>query len=395
MTTFPTELNEQRALLDHAQELKKLLVDFAFEEVGELIRAEVGRRASNEEAAAHELTNTVERLLFDDSSLQGEPLLQTFLSRQTELEDADRALLSSWKNAQSGLFWLLKREGQKLLVRDLLADQAMTLYTSERDPAILRPLKRGVCFLSRVVPLREVWMLSGAQQFANFPNQTVAYGFAKNIAEGLPLTFFSNPEHVRLSRQLEQKQAELFLSQQGHSWLLGTPSTLESAYTSLVSSLLGEEEKSKASQPALQLEKLFSADDDTLGLIVHSEVGAKVIPRWKWLVDFGEEETPLNDETLTLFRDLAQQEPPPFLEMLAQHYPEPMNELLQVLLDAPEARWETHAEPWFREQQPDWYSQPRVPSLMAFPTAYTEGEKALKAWKAAGRPKKFKWKKRR
>jgi len=91
-------------------------------------------------------------------------VLDQFLASWPDLSAADREMLRGWRDPVDGIFEIRGRDGDSLILLNLVDDLEYRTY-SNMGPVAFRPLpKRGFVY-ARLVPVRPVsdaWLVSGS-----------------------------------------------------------------------------------------------------------------------------------------------------------------------------------------------------------------------------------------
>ncbi|CAG6393440.1 hypothetical protein NMG29_02140 [Streptomyces cocklensis] len=161
MTTVPDLAHALR----RSAELKEALVAFgesrAFERfLGPLLSEAGGPEGSLDEATA---INVIDYFLLQYRLPDGNTVADHFVARRTALAEADRQTVLAWRDPVEGLFEVRGKDGDGLLLLNLLDDLEYRTYTNAGRSAFSSVAKGG--FLgARLVALATApggWLVSG------------------------------------------------------------------------------------------------------------------------------------------------------------------------------------------------------------------------------------------
>ena len=156
------------SLLDRCAELKRELLEFSGQPRFDRDRREVlldhfpDRFVTDES----DLATALDYFLLQHELRSGKTVVERFVAGRPDLPEHERELLLGWRNVVEGIFEVGRRDGDGLVVENLVDELTYRVY-SNMGPSVFRPLKRGDFMIGRVVPIRSGWMISG--DFVYFP----------------------------------------------------------------------------------------------------------------------------------------------------------------------------------------------------------------------------------
>jgi hypothetical protein len=149
-------------LIDRAVRLKQKLVRFAtrgpMAEAHQELLAEHGVDASN----FQEFVEFTDWFIFEWADDGGRNVIDELLDAGEELDDQDRVILDSWQDAFSDLFDIVEVRPEGFLLADDEGERYFAVPTSVS--ATEMGVESGMSFSTRLVPLGEIYLLSGAQE---------------------------------------------------------------------------------------------------------------------------------------------------------------------------------------------------------------------------------------
>lgn len=389
--------------LEKAQYLKQDLLDFTFDAEGDVAVAleEYSAAQLSQLAKSPYQGNQKTELVIDsfatDGTVGDRLVLDHFLESQPDLSSADRALVSRWSEGFMGLFAVIKRSLNHLMLMNWLTEKQYKVLIQKNPPdRNIARLKTGEIILTRLLPLGEDWMLSGPSIFLGKlgkPKLAVAIGkfkeYHKNYLYGdAPdlleeawqsvesyhqafVDYFGSSEITLSGHQMEKKladfQAHMAQQKLAASGLEGQKSLGELADEAGVSreemietaSAMGVDEKSlsrlmekqsvsKMMRPPIELPKhLKSAAQVTV--LTHPRWGQVMVSTYHSLIHaletINQTSLPLSESDLLVQQCLKNHEIKPFVWLqLAQKYPLQLEQMLRSALDHPHLSLEQDLE---------------------------------------------------
>jgi hypothetical protein len=149
-------------LIERSGDLKRDLVLFAqssrFRRALLTARmATFGDRPPDDEAA---VGNFLDEFLLQYRLPDGRTVVDHFVDSHPKLPEAERAMLLGWKDVVEGVFRVERREGDALVVLNLIDELTYRVY-SNMGPGVFSRMPEGSFLVTRIVPVEDVWVLSG------------------------------------------------------------------------------------------------------------------------------------------------------------------------------------------------------------------------------------------
>jgi len=199
-------------LLKRAGQLKPVLVRFAmsprFE--GELT-AEIAQNFPGGIVTDEEMFS----LVLDHFALQhrlgsGTTVVEEFVAAHPELTGAEREMLLGWQDVVEGMFEVRAKDQDGVVLFNYL-DELTYRARSNLGRGAFRQLGKGMIVIGRLVPIAEVWMVSG--NLAVFPASARGemLAIAARQAMSHPEAVFRNPAKLAEARSLLAEQRTAFV----------------------------------------------------------------------------------------------------------------------------------------------------------------------------------------
>ena len=367
--------------INHASDLKVELVDYAlspgFNHLLRLLRAEGLQLTDNRQDA---LAYAVERMLFERPHADGKSVLERYLHGHRQLPPDDRMLLESWRDkGVYGVFEIVARHGDRLTLINL-ADELTYAAFATRGTEALTDARPGRYILTRVLPVRNEWMLSGVQLIINEEGRHIVGRLLRSLFEDDPLGPFRNPAKRHEALEINRECHRIFVDLFGSDAVAGT----------------GREAAEHRRQFLEKVSTRFGTGDDTLReslTTATSSAPAIVVPAVREDLLAAEDVVLLNDPVkgVALIRDHGRLEdafraPPSSADAdgvalvrrylddesipgyvftrLATRYPDTVDALFRLVLDDPDFVWAADGEELLENRKPEWYETADEPDLL-------------------------------
>jgi hypothetical protein len=199
-------------LVRRAGELKPMLVKFA---MSPLFDREL---AAAVESAFPDMVVDDEALfsmVLDHFALQhrlesGITVVEAFVAAHSELTEAEREMLLGWRDVVEGMFEVTGKDRDAIVLYNLV-DELTYRAQSNLGRGAFRQLKKGMIIIGRLVPVGEVWMVSG--NLSAFPASARSGMLVAAAQQALsnPELAFRNPAKLAQARKLVAEQHEAFV----------------------------------------------------------------------------------------------------------------------------------------------------------------------------------------
>ncbi len=388
--TVPRSPARLVALLARYSRVKRLLVAYLRARCEGEIRQRAARDAKSGDDPELSLIQATEDVLHGWPQDAGdEPhIIDSFLAAQPGLNAADRRMARQWKDLRRSVFRIDRRKGRRLRMHNLVDDLDYQVLISGGADDGLESFAPGAFLSAVIVPLMNVWTLSGTQTILGEIDSRIAYGLAAKLAMLRPADFFRNPEHVERSREAGRRYHDRFIDFFGQSWVVGTPREIEDAHRQLIiesNRLAVAKNRASAARlegmkaPTVELPKeLLSAE--SVGMVSHPEQGLFFLAEFRsFLESFAEPKRAgkagNRRRVLKYLEDASI--PPAVFEMVAGADPDKASETMRRVLRDPHFDWRRDGDLLLREHKPSHFERPPLPSTLALSTEMVEGQRFL------------------
>ncbi|MFD8784129.1 hypothetical protein [Kitasatospora sp. NPDC059599] len=368
-----------RALVERSSELKRRLVDFGqgarFDRwlTPLLLDAAGPGRQLDEWDAVRIVDDFILRYRLPD----GTTVVDRFVAGQRDLTQDDRAVLLGWRDPVEGIFEVRRKEGDGVVLLNLLDDLEYRTYSNIGRSAF-RGVSAGGFLLTRLVPLHPVdgvWLVSGVM--TPYPKSAAAEiaRAALHLAASQLELVFRDPEKIEQGWQSMRTDRAAFVDFFGSDELVLPPAEAEDR-------LNAYRHRPKATTtappgrprgghlpdhglPAFELPPAL-AEADTLGVIYDEVDGLNFYADYGMLRDlFADPTLPGRSRHQDLLRTYLRDEsiaPLPIRRLAAAH-PRTVDAVFRKLLRKPGFTWTEHGEDLLRRRKPRYYEQEPRPGV--------------------------------
>ena len=389
-STLPGTQEELREFAQVCSNLKRMLVDHVATTFRDEVMRIAARHADRPSTDSLIEMDVVEDVLYTSRLRDGRTVIEHFLAVHPDLSDEEREILAAWKDPVLGVFHIQRRRGQLLEAQNLVDDLQYKLVCTEPDDRVLSKLSQGTYVWSRVVPLRDGWMLSGGQRLLGPSDEIHAYRIAAKIATRRPALFFRNPANLERGREADLRLHRVFLELADRPWFIGPPAEAEGMHNRVLlggsrpESPTDTEEVKRQRKDSVELIGSFVLPPalrqaETVGIFSHPERGMVLTPDAGLLLEALEDPQLAHLEpwrtTLQEYLE-ADQWTPAALEVLAITHEEQMTELFRTFLSQPGFNWAEDGPALLRRRNPAFASDPCLPTSMPLNARLVAGEMA-------------------
>lgn len=157
-----------------------------------------------------DITNALDRFLLQYRLPDGRTVVEVFVEEHIDLSAEERTLLLGWRDAVEGLFHVDARDGDALVMTNLIDDLTYRAY-SNLGPAALTRMKKGSFLATRLVPIEDAWLLSGITNIYRAEHRDDVYRAAAEAALKHPELVFRNPEMLAQAWEMQRKERQIFV----------------------------------------------------------------------------------------------------------------------------------------------------------------------------------------
>lgn len=187
---------ELEALSETCARLKERLVVFTVK------RRVDARRLAQSGLKLAEVNQFIDEVIHAAGEAGRPSVIDEFVDASWDLSADERDIVLGWKGAVTGVFEVVSRERRCARTRNLVDELDYGVFATSDDPAVWARLSPGRFILSRVVPVRDLWMLSGIQSLLEPGQEAPACEAAMQLAFINPFAVFRNPAYVEKAIEL-------------------------------------------------------------------------------------------------------------------------------------------------------------------------------------------------
>lgn len=318
-------------------------------------------------------------MFFDHFVLQhrlrnGKTVVEQFVAARPDLPEAERELLLGWRDVVEGIFAVQRREGEALLVENLVDDLTYRVR-SNMGPAIFRQTPRRSFLFARLVPIGAEWLISGAITVFPARARDGVYRAAAELALRQPALVFRNPDKLARGWELQRAERDRFVRFFGTDMVIIPGDQFaeqmrqyqESSHEEILTTLPTRRWPRLRRTPAATFDPdPDMVDSETVGVIYDEVDGLS------FYTELGLVEAVFADPQLLRQRRYKQRlldyladdtvSPLPF-RRLADRDPAKASVLFQKLLRQPRFDWDRDGESLLRQRKAEFFERPPQPSI--------------------------------
>jgi hypothetical protein len=365
-------------LIARSAELKRDLVDFACSPRLERSLAAAMLEAGLDEPKEADAINTIDRFALQYRLPDGKTVVDRFVASRPDLDAADREMLLGWRDAVEGIFEIRRKDGDAIILLNLLDDLEYRTY-SNMGRAVFRRLPRRGFVNARLVPIRPVpgaWLVSGTMR--SYPKSGGAQiaRAALEAATRRPELVFRNPEKAEQGWKQMREDRAGFVEFFGGDELVLPPAE---AAERLNAYYRHRQEAALARQPARRRPPNLPgldvpafelppglADADTIGIIYDETDGLNFYPEYGMLRDlFGNPALAADKRYADVLRGYLRSETiaPLPLQRLAAAHPDTVDAVFWKILRRRDFTWAEHGEALMRRRKAWYYRREPRPGV--------------------------------
>lgn len=367
-------------LVARSGDLKAILVDFAESRrfARHRIKALDQYLPDGLAESEAELANAIDQFLFKYKLPDGRTVVEAFVDEYLDLTDEERALLLGWRDVVEGVFQVDRRDGDALLLVNLIDELTYRVH-SNMGAAALSRMKKGSFLITRLVPIEDEWLLSGVSRIfpASFRNDV--YRATAELAAQNPTLVFRNPEKLEQGWELQRKDRRSFVDFFGTDLVVLPGREVEERMRAYTHYRMHEVRDGDGKSAAERSRDLYGSEPAELDLhlpsylteaetvgVIYDEIEGMVFLRNFGLVEeaFADPETLRDrrhsDAVLDYLEDSSI--PPVALRRPAERSPERASQVFARLLKRRDFSWERDGEALLRQHKAEHFERPPLPS---------------------------------
>ncbi|MFD7897285.1 hypothetical protein [Streptomyces sp. NPDC059743] len=306
----------------------------------------------------------------------GSTVVDRFVAGRKDLAAADWEMLLGWRDPVEGVFEVERKEGDAVVLLNLLDDLKYRTY-SNMGRAAFRGVSRGGFLHTCLVPVHSAdgaWLVSGAMSYYPRSNASEIAQVAIELATSRPELVFRNPEKIEQGWQRMREDRAAFVEFCGGDELVLPPAEAEDRLNAYyrhrqeAAVAGGQPGRARGRRlPGLDL-PFFElprelADSDTIGVIYDEVDGLNFYADYGMLRDlFANPACAGHKQYQDLLRTYLREESitPLPIRRLAAANPGTADVVFRKLLRKPGFTWSEHGEALLRRRKPWYYeNEPR------------------------------------
>jgi hypothetical protein len=307
----------------------------------------------------------------------GTTVVEAFVAAHPELPEAERDMLLGWLDVVEGIFDVTGRDGDALILVNLL-DELTYRVRSNLGRKALRPFKKGMFFVGRIVRVGEDWMVSGNP--AMFPASTRDQMLAVAAEQALrhPELVFRNLDKLTEARRVAADHHRVFVELFGSDLVIVSgdqvADTVEAFHRRVAEDAGNNRQDEQADEtsavPALDFpEHLLFAD--SVVIFSRADEGLSLYPDYRLLEDLFSNPKLMSRrryrETLAGYLE-DPDAPPELIRRLADRDPGRAGVVFTRFLRRKQGfRWETDGEDLLRQHKPSYFDGTLLPRTVVLP----------------------------
>ncbi|MCC9708010.1 hypothetical protein E4N62_23785 [Streptomyces sp. MNU76] len=322
-----------------------------------------------------EAIRVIDHFLLRYRLLDGSTVVDRFVARRKDLTAVDREMLLGWRDAVEGIFEIQRKEGDAVVLLNLVDDLEYRTYSNVGRVAF-RGMSKGSFLHTCLVPVHSAggaWLVSGAMSSYPKSSATDIAQAALRLATSRPELVFRNPVKIEQGWQQMREDRAAFVDYCGSDELVLPPTAAED----LLNAYYRHRQEAAAARqpgrargrrlPGLDL-PLFElpqelADSDSIGVIYDEVDGLNFYADYGMLRElFANPVLAGRRQHQDLLRTYLREESiaPLPIRRLAAANPETVDVVFRKLLRKPEFIWSEHGEALLRRRK-SWYyaNEPR------------------------------------
>ena len=356
-------------LIERSVGLKRALVDFACSPRWKRSLAAAMLEADLQEIDEADAINTIDRFTLQYRLPDGQTVVDRFVASRPDLEATDREMLLSWRDPVEGIFEIRGRDGDAIILLNLLDDLEYRTY-SNMGRAAFRSLPRDGFVDARLVPIGPVpgaWLVSGTMSIYRKSDGGWLAKVALELATTRPELVFRNPERVEQGWQQMREYRAAFVAFFGGDELVLPPGEAEERLNAYYRH---QQEAALARRPARRRPPNLPGldvpafefppglrDAGSVGIIYDETDGLNFYNEYGMLRDlFGQPALAADKRYADVLRGYLRSETiaPLPLQRLAAAYPDTVDAVFRKILRRRDFTWTEHGEALMRRRK-KWY----------------------------------------
>lgn len=354
--------DDQVARLEDAADLKRHLIGFALTPPFARPLRQLRRKADRPGRAALDRdVDAIESLLFEHTYDDGTTVLDRYVRDRRHIPDHHRALASRWKDGLYGVFEVIERRDEQLELLNLI-DELTYVTAASMGPESLGEIEPGWFYIARLLPLGELWFLSGTQMGYTPDRRAAMATIVNELAITRPDLILRNPEKQRRADEIAHDMHESFLACFGSDEVIVPGPEVAATYQRFIDThsarVREDRPPNELPTPSVLDDPSFAepfVDADQVALIHHPQSGVWFFVNYPLVVeafrDPGSLERADVRETVAGYLDDDDSIPPWLFDRLCAAHPEHADAVFRAVLRRPAFTWAADGESLMREHK--------------------------------------------
>jgi len=349
-----------------------------------------------------EFINFLDWFVLEHRLPSGRTVVEEFVAARPELPEEERAMLLGWREVVEGLFEVQRRDGEALVTVNLI-DELPYRLRSNVGPSVFSQMPRGSFVITRLVPIGDEWLISGATNVLPASSGAEARGVALQIATRYPRLVFRNPDRLARGWELQREQRRHFVDFFGSDLVVLPGRELAERMRAYGRFLMDEARDAEGRSVAERARQRYGSvpatadlgdlpaelvEADTVGVLYDEVEGLN------YLANFGLLQETFANPKLATDREHRQavvgylKDPsvsPLALRRLAEPDAERAGRVFQQVLRRPGFSWERDGEALLRRHKADWFERTVLPSVVPVGPTLVDPEQPARRSRKGGR----------
>ena len=358
------------ALVARSAELKRELLEFsqrprydrAFQKA--MATSGLGPVVTDEQR----LTMVIDHFVLQFRLRNGRTVVEEFVAARTDLPETEQQMLLGWRDVVEGIFEVRGRDGAALIMDNLIDDLTYRVR-SNTGTAVFRQMPRRSFVLTRLVPVGDEWLISGATNVFPARYRAELHRVAAEQAVRSPELGFRNPDKLARAWELQRADRDRFVRFFGADLVVLPGEEIEDrlrAFRTFCHEEVTAGWKGPVPDQIAEVEVTPElAEAESVALIYDEEDGLG------YYADFGLVEQAFGDPSLLRRRPYRERVldyldddsvPPHVFHRLAARDAVCASAVFRTMLRRPGFAWEGDGEALLRERKKSYFARPPRPS---------------------------------
>lgn len=200
------------ALVARSVELKRELLEFSRQSRFDRAFQEAMAAAGLDPVVTGEqrLTMVIDHFLLQFRLRNGRTVVEQFVAARSDLPEAEREMLLGWRDVVEGIFEVQRRDGAVLVMENLI-DELTYRVRSNTGTAAFRQMPRRSYVVTRLVPVGDEWLISGATSVFPARYRAELHRAAAEQAMRSPQLGFRNSDKLARAWELQRADRDRFV----------------------------------------------------------------------------------------------------------------------------------------------------------------------------------------